>query len=138
VERAVPAPPSCPVSLWKRPSDFPVENRAGWNRRLPTKANVELRAQWDVIAHELRAEGVLLHRLPFAPWSADAHRDSKLRVALGDGTQPLTRMAPLVQALASAWDEELQVHAYAARPDLVDPSHVIERLEPALKPEGET
>jgi HD superfamily phosphohydrolase len=121
-----------PVSLWKRPSDFPVQDRASWNRRLPTNAQPELRGRWDEIAREMRADELLLHRLPFVPWRKDHDGESRLQVALGGPTQPLTHLAPLVRALAGAWDDALQVHVYAARPGSADPQATIERLEPAL------
>ena len=127
-----------PVSLWKRPSDFPVDDRASWNRRLPTKDDPELRAHWDSIVGELRQEGVLLHRLPFAPWASDSDGESTLRVALADTAKPLTRLSPLVRALRPAWDDELQVHIYAAQPGLADPLTTLQRLEPALRPTEET
>jgi hypothetical protein len=127
-----------PVSLWKRPSDFPVDDRAAWNRRLPTKDHPELLARWDAIATELRNDGLLLHRLPFAPWKSDSDGESTLRVALADTTKPLTRLAPLVRALGPAWDDELQVHIYAAQPDVADPLTTLQRLEPALRPIEET
>lgn len=127
-----------PVSLWKRPSDFPVDDRAGWNRRLPTRDDPELRARWDAIVGEFRSEGLIVHRLPFAPWDADPDGESSLRVALADTTKPLTRLSPLVRALKPAWDDELQVHIYAAQPGLADRLTTLQRLEPALRPTEET
>lgn len=121
-----------PVSLWKRPSDFPVADRAAWNARLPGKDDTELQAEWDRLAAELRNEGVLVHRLPFRPWNARPDGDPVLQVAVSGGLQPLTALAPLVGALAPSWAEQLQVHVYADRPDRTDPASVLQRLEPAL------
>jgi HD superfamily phosphohydrolase len=127
-----------PVSLWKRPSDFPVDDRAAWNRRLPTKDDPGLLARWDAIVGEFRSEGLLLHRLPFAPWMSDSDGESALHVALGETTKPLTRLSPLVRALRAAWDDELQVHIYADQPGLADRLTTLQRLEPALRPIEET
>jgi hypothetical protein len=43
-----------------------------------------------------------------------------------------------VRALGPAWDDELQVHIYAAPPGLADPLNALHRLEPALRPIEET
>ncbi|MGH8573856.1 MAG: hypothetical protein ACREX8_14980, partial [Gammaproteobacteria bacterium] len=56
-----------PVSLWKRPSEFPEPDRAAWNRRLPGRDDLELRAEWERVRAELRDGGVLIERLPFRP-----------------------------------------------------------------------
>lgn len=127
-----------PVSLWKRPSDFPAEDRVAWNRRLPGRDDVEFRAAWDGLAEELRGEGLLLHRLPFTPWDSGPDGESELQVVVGGEHRPLTKLAPLVRALAGAWADELQVHVHAVRPGLADPITVLQRLEPALRPYEES
>lgn len=126
-----------PRSLWKRPSDFPVPDRAAWNARLPEKDDVELNAAWDRIAAELRKEGVLVHRLPFSPVRTRPDGESVLQVAVAGGLEPLTSLAPLVSALAPSWASQLQVHAYADGDDRMDPETVLERLDPALRPSQE-
>jgi len=124
-----------PVSLWKRASDFPRPDRAAWNRRLPRSDDLELKAAWEQIRTELRGEGVLLERLPFRPWRDDGSGQSLLRVRTENGLLPLTRLSSLVHALAPAWSDELQVLAFADRHDRIAPAALLERLEPALRPE---
>lgn len=124
-----------PISLWKRAADFPVDDRAGWNRRLPASDDFERQAQWDRARAGLRNEGVLVERLPFRPWRADADGESVLQAATTRGLLPLTRLSSLVLALDTAWADELQVLAFADGEERADPATVLERLEPALLPE---
>ncbi len=122
-----------PVSLWKRAAEFPDENRAAWNARLPGKDDFDQLAVWDRIRRDLRAEGVLVERLPFRPWTADDAGESALQVNTAEGRVPLTRLSPLVRALGTAWSEELQVLAFADRSGRTTPTELLERLEPALQ-----
>lgn len=124
-----------PKSLWKRPTDFPVEDRAGWNRRLPGKGDITLSANWAHLRREFADEGVLLVRLGFNPWSAGPDGHSELQILTADGLQPLTRLSPLTYALADAWAGELQVMAFATTAEHPGPHAIIERLEPALRSE---
>lgn len=123
-----------PISLWKRPSDFPAANRAAWNGRLPARDDLELRAEWERVRGELRDEGVLVERLPFRPWRADPDGESALKVRTGQEPMPLTHLTSLVGALQAAWDNELQVLAFADAPGRIQPAEVLARLEPALRP----
>lgn len=123
-----------PVSLWKRAADFPVEERATSNARLPRRDDFELLAVWQRIRAELREEGVLVKRLPFRPWRADADGESTLQAQTGRGLVPLTRLSSLVRALDTAWADELQVLAFADTEDRTTPDAVLERLQPALRP----
>jgi HD superfamily phosphohydrolase len=118
-----------PVSLWKRPWDFPVPDRAAWNARLPHHGD----EAWEEVRAGLRADGILLERFGFAPWEADAQGESILRVRTHDGLVPLTRLSSLTAVLAPAWGEALQVLAFADRPGRATPREVLERLEPALR-----
>jgi HD superfamily phosphohydrolase len=122
-----------PVSLWKRASDFPVSDRAAWNASLPSNEDFELLASWQEIRTALRQEGILVERLPFRPWRADSEGNSALQIQTPQGPTPLTRLSPLVRALATAWAEELQVLAFADRADRTTPAAVLERLRPALR-----
>ncbi len=122
-----------PVSLWKRPSEFPIADRADWNGRLPGSEDFELQHAWENARGDLKEQGVLVERLPFRPWTADDDGESILLVPTSAGRVPLTRLTSLVHALAAAWQEELQVFAFADRADRVEPSEVLERLEPALR-----
>jgi HD superfamily phosphohydrolase len=124
-----------PVSLWKRASDFPRPDRAAWNRRLPGSDDLELKAAWEDVRATLRREGVLLERLPFRPWRDNGSGESMLQVRTESELLPLTRLSPLVRALAQAWSEELQVLAFADRPGRIERADLLERLEPALRPE---
>lgn len=125
-----------PRSLWKRPSDFPVEDRAAWNRRLPGRQDLDERAELDRIRSELATEGVLLAELGFRPWNARDDGESVLQVLTAGGLRPLTQLSPLTKALADAWDSELQLMAFAASSDAtIDPASILERLEPALLPQ---
>lgn len=127
-----------PRSLWKRPSDFPAEDRAAWNRRLPGHADLERRAAFDRIRSELAAEGILIAELGFRPWNARADRESALQVITPAGLRPLTQLSPLTRALAGAWESELHLMAFAASGQAaINPTTVLERLEPALHPEQE-
>ncbi len=124
-----------PITLWKRASDFPVEDRAAWNARLPSDDDADLRDAWTALASELRQEGVLLQRLPFSVWKADATGESRLQVLVDGQLKPLTRLSPLVHALQTAWADELQVHVHAPRAGLVTAPEILERLETALQPQ---
>lgn len=126
-----------PVSLWKRPSDFPVD-RAPWNARLPGTDDTDLQREWDRVAAELRAEGLVVHRLRFRPWDARADGESELQVWVAGEPRPLTVLAPLVRALDAAWADQLQVHVYAGGPEHQDPASILRRLDPALHPPQET
>lgn len=79
----------------------------------PRRDDFELLATWQRIRAELREEGVLVERLPFRPWRADADGESTLQVQTGHGPVPLTRLSSLVRALDTAWADELQVLAFA-------------------------
>lgn len=122
-----------PVSLWKRPSEFPTPERGAWNARLPERDDFDAQGRWEQIRAELRAEGVLVQRLPFQPWKATAEGESVLLVPTDSGSVPLTKLTPLVRALSTAWKDELQVLAFADGPDRIEPAQVLERLEPALR-----
>lgn len=130
-----------PVSLWKRGSDFPVDERARFNARIPEQGNPDHIAEnreWDRVRGELRGEGVLLERLPFRPWKPDAAGRSRLKVLTASGLQPLTRLSSLSFALNAAWLNELQVLAFADRPGRITADEVIARIEPALRPQEST
>jgi HD superfamily phosphohydrolase len=125
-----------PSSLWKRPADFPVADRRGWNRRLPGKDDVEHRAAFDEVRRALREEGVLVERLPFRPWKSAADGHSRLVVAHSDGTvQPLSDLSSLVSVLQDAWMDEVQVMAFADGPGRMSADQVIQAIEPTLLPE---
>lgn len=123
-----------PVSLWKRPSEFPQHDRAAWNARLPGRDDHPLLTEWERKRAELRDEHVRVERLPFRPWHADVNGESQLKVRTGPQPVPLTRLSSLVSALQLAWSEELQVLAFADAPGRMQPVEVLDRLEPALRP----
>lgn len=122
-----------PVSLWKRAADFPHADRRAWNARLPHRDDLELRSRWEKARTDLRARGVLVERLPFRPWR-EVDGESVLQVRTHEGPPvPLTRLSALTRALGSAWGDELQVLAFAERPNLIDPPDVLAALKPALR-----
>ena len=123
-----------PVSLWKRASEFPHHDRRAWNARLPHRDDLELRTEWERVRAELRAGGVLVERLPFRPWRADADGESELKVRTRQGPIPLTKLSSLTRALEPAWSDELQVLAFAETSGVADPAEILARLEPALRP----
>lgn len=122
-----------PRSLWKRPADFPVDDRREWNGRLPARDDVERRATFEGVRRDLRERGVLVERLPFRPWNATAEGKSELNVADKNGTlRPLSDLSSLVSALEDAWLDEIQVMAFADRPDGVSAAEVLAEIEPTL------
>jgi HD superfamily phosphohydrolase len=123
-----------PISLWKRASDFPHDDRRAWNSRLPGRDDLDLRAEWERMRTELRADGVLVERLPFRPWRADAEGESELKVRTDQGPTPLTRLSALTRALEPAWSDEVQVLAFAEAPGRAEPTEILARIEPALRP----
>jgi HD associated region len=122
-----------PVSLWKRASEFPQADRPAWNARLPGRDDLDLRAEWERVRTELRAEGVLVERLPFRPWRARPDGESEFQVRTNQGPTPLTRLSSLARALEPAWSDELQVLAFAEESGRAQPDEVLARLEPALR-----
>lgn len=128
-----------PVSLWKRPADFPVEDRRAWNRRLPGVEDIEHRRAFEEVRRELRERGVLLEQLPFRPWKAAADGSSRLVVADSDGSvRPLSDLSSLVSALEDAWLDEVQVLAFADRRDRVTADEVLSAIEPTLRPQEDS
>jgi HD superfamily phosphohydrolase len=126
-----------PVSLWKRAADFPTGDTATWNRRLPDRDDLEREAAWAEIRTAAARDGILIERLPFRPYDTSEDGESELLVRGSEGAVPLTRLSSLVRALDGAWMGELQVYAFADRADRITREEVIQRLEPALKPEEE-
>jgi HD superfamily phosphohydrolase len=128
-----------PVSLWKRPAEFPVEDRGRWNRRLPPMEDLERRNAFEDTRRSLRNDGVLVERLPFRPWKSRPDGSSRLAVADRDGTvRPLSRLSSLVGALEEAWTDEIQILAFADRPDRTTAAEVLAAIEPTLLPEEPT
>jgi HD superfamily phosphohydrolase len=122
-----------PVSLWKRPADFPVADRRSWNRRLPTSEHVEQQAAFEAVRRDLRKRGVLVERLPFKPWKPAADGRSRLSVADADGAlRPLSDLSSLVSALEDAWLDEVQLLAFTDRPGVIEPAEVLAAIEPTL------
>lgn len=124
-----------PMSLWKRPSDFPEAQRAAWNARLPGRDDIDLQAAWEESRQTLREQGVLVVRLPFRPWKPGPDGESALRAKTPQGLVPLTQLCPLVKALGYAWQDELQLLAFADRPGRIEAAEVLTRLTPALQPQ---
>jgi HD superfamily phosphohydrolase len=130
-----------PVSLWKRPVDFPADLKS-WNALLPPKDDYEKSLEWEGARGELEAEGVLVVRHSFQPWEPldkmDLDSESALRIWDGalDRLVPLTEVSPLVKALKTAWQADVQVHAFAARAGKFDADDVLGRL-PTLAAEVE-
>jgi HD superfamily phosphohydrolase len=122
-----------PVSLWKRPADFPVADRRSWNRRLPTSEHVEQQAAFEAVRRDLRKRDVLVERLPFKPWKPAADGRSRLSVADADGAlRPLSDLSSLVSALEDAWLDEVQLLAFTDRPGVIEPAEVLAAIEPTL------
>jgi HD superfamily phosphohydrolase len=123
-----------PVSMWKRPLEFPQRDRGAWNARLPGRDDHQLLSEWERVRAQLREEHVLVERLPFRPWHADASGESQLKVRTDPRPVPLTRLSSLVSALQPAWRAELQILAFADTHGRMQPDEVLDRLEPALRP----
>lgn len=122
-----------PMSLWKRPADFPVADRRRWNRRLPRETDLELRTAFDTVRRELRGADVLIERMPFRPWKQADDGRSRLSVADPDGTlRPLSELSSLVFALQDAWLNEVQLFAFAAPPNVLSAAEVLAAIEPTL------
>lgn len=126
-----------PVSLWKRAADFPADDVAQWNRRLPDRDHLERQTAWAEIRTAAAGEGILIERLPFRPYRTADDGESELLVRAPGGPVPLTKLSSLVRALDQAWAGELQVFAFADRRGRTTPQEVIQRLEPALRPQEE-
>lgn len=122
-----------PVSLWKRPTEFPVE-LSEWNARLPTKDDLEGSREWERARAELENEGVLVVRHSFQPWERLEQTDPESESALciwdrRDGRLiPLTRLSPLVKEMQSAWQADIQVHAFVDQDGRFDADQIIGRL----------
>jgi hypothetical protein len=52
-------------SMWKRTSDFPVEDIRAWNRGLDSKGDIERQRAWDASVRRLEDRGVLILRHKF-------------------------------------------------------------------------
>lgn len=123
-----------PVSLWKRPDQFPAASIADWNDRLPnTDPAAEARCEQAVVDLE-QSQNILVvrHRFrPYQPVADDEERPpaSALAVATADrGLVPLTELSRLTTSLWDVWRDDVQVQAFAPRAGLVEPQQVTDRL----------
>jgi HD superfamily phosphohydrolase len=123
-----------PVSLWKRPDQFPAASIADWNDRLPnTDPAAEARFEQAVVDLE-QSQNILVvrHRFrPYQPVADDEERPpaSALAVATADrGLVPLTELSRLTTSLWDVWRDDVQVQAFAPRAGLVEPQQVTDRL----------
>ncbi len=113
-------------SLWKRVTDFPggPEILANWNSRLPERSDLAAVASWEAATRDLQTQDVLVARHHFDPWEpldeADPVSPSALGVWAGDTLRPLSDASTVVASLRDAWMSEVQVHAFANRPDADD------------------
>ena len=130
-----------PRCLWKRVVDFPRDDLAAWNRRLPARTDVERLREWDDNVRGLRDDGVLVLRHRFEPWKpSEATKDHiEPESALSfyvSGNQPGKRLVAVskvsypVAALREGWLRDLQVHAYANSTCALSGQDVLDRLMP--------
>ena len=116
-----------PVSLWKRPSDFPADLPV-WNESLNRSRDLEAAAHWDTAVAELLADGVLVLRHRFWPLGKTPERRDRLQVLDSAGLVDVSKASPLLGALEGAWMEDVQVHAARTRESKVTAAEVIDRL----------
>lgn len=121
-----------PVSLWKRPDQFPGDLEA-FNGRLPEREDAVGTRRWNAAVDTLRPE-VLVARHSFTPWRARQDgTSSALSVLSADGSIiPLTDLSHIIASLRSAWRRDVQVQAFAA--DAADAAQIVDHLNDALTP----
>lgn len=130
-----------PESLWKRPTEFPGD-LSKWNSELPPKDDLEGSRRWEEARAQLEQEGVLVVRHSFKPWQRSDKTDPESESALciwdrrAGRLIPLTRFSPLVKELQSAWEADVQVHAFVDQPGRFDADEILGRL-PVVPAEGE-
>jgi HD superfamily phosphohydrolase len=147
-----------PVSLWKRVDNFEEALKEAatqdsripaalkeWNGLLPPERERAKAKAWRTVEEELERErGVLILRKEIRPYKTDDSRHSKGFLVLVQGSDspvPLTQLSPLTRSLGEAWDESIQVQAFAERP-LDDQARtklaaeVVVTLWPAMDPNG--
>lgn len=119
-----------PVSLWKRPDQFPLE-LVTFNEGLPDLEDDESLAKWQRHADSM-APDVLIVRHPFCPWDSDRDtpQQSTLQVATDQGLVPLTDLSALTASLREVWRRDIQVQAFALT-EGHDPAALARRLAPA-------
>jgi HD superfamily phosphohydrolase len=121
-----------PVSLWKRPDQFPGDLEA-FNDRLPKREDAAGTRSWNAAVDVLAPE-VLIARHSFTPWKyGQDGASSALSVLSAEGSIiPLTDLAHITASLRGAWRRDVQVQAFSA--DSADPAQTVEHLNEALPP----
>jgi HD superfamily phosphohydrolase len=125
-----------PRSLWKRPDQFPAEDLAAWNDRLPDTDPAEVQLFEGAVARLAADDGVLVMRHHFRPYApAPGHAGdpppSALSVLTGDrGLLPLTELSQLTAGLWDVWRHDVQVQAFAAQPGGLSGADVSNALLP--------
>jgi HD superfamily phosphohydrolase len=132
-----------PHCLWKRVVDFPMSGLREYNKRLPTRTEVERLRSWDQAVRELREDGVLVIRHRFEPWrpSDSTKDDEEPESALsfyvadnppGERLMPVSRVSYPVAALREGWLRDLQVFAYGSSKSAVSGEQVLDKLTASI------
>jgi HD superfamily phosphohydrolase len=121
-----------PVSLWKRPDQFPGDLEV-FNDRLPEREDAAGTRRWNAAVDALRP-GVLVARHSFTPWrTRQDGTSSALGVLSAEGSIiPLTNLAHITASLRGAWGRDVQVQAFAV--DRADAAQIVEHLNEAVTP----
>jgi HD superfamily phosphohydrolase len=98
-------------SMWKRPSDFPVDDIREWNRRLDSKGDIERQRAWDLAVSRLETRGVLVLRHKFNAIGTTTYGEDTLQVADGRRLADLSAASSLLSQLKDAWMGDVQIHA---------------------------
>lgn len=122
-------------SLWKRKGDLSKSQIARLNRLFRSPEYGPLIQQ---VRRELAKKGVLLVLHKFRPYGitlgGNPKRDSITLIQSDNRFIPVVQLSPLIRALRDAWDEDLQIHAFALRSSDVTKEQVLESLLSPPKP----
>jgi len=125
---------SGPRSLWKRRSDFPDGPLKRWNRDLFRLRDPDVSLRWSRTVAKLREVGVLVVRHQFKPWAKGLDKKDRLRVLGKSGFEEgISEFSPLVRAMDGAWQEEVQVQAFATPTSRIKAKTVCNRLKSTLR-----
>lgn len=116
-------------SLWKRKGTLTTSEIARMNELLKSP---EYGVKFQRVRQQLIERGVLLVLHKFRPYGVslggDPKRDSIILIKSDRQLLPLVQLSPLIRALQDAWDEDIQIHAFAIESATITKDDVLAML----------